>query len=127
MDRIVNVAGVTKPSLYRSYASKDELAVAYLRDYADHFWRRFNAGVPKHPKDVRAQFLVYLDGLAERAQPRNYRGCGISNAAVEYPEHDHPARRFAEEHKKELRERLTEMAKAMGADDAPLLGTASCS
>jgi AcrR family transcriptional regulator len=122
VDRIVNVAGVTKPSLYRSYASKDELAVAYLRDYADHFWRRFNAGVAKHPEDVRAQFLTYLEGLAERTQVRHYRGCGISNAAVEYPEPDHPARLFAEEHKKELRERLSEMAAAMGAVDPGLLG-----
>jgi len=122
VDRIVNVAGVTKPSLYRSYASKDELAVAYLRDYAEHFWRRFNAGAAKHPEDVRAQFLAYLEGLAERTEQRNYRGCGISNAAVEYPEHDHPARLFAEEHKKELRARLTEMAEAMGADEPGLLG-----
>ena len=29
VDEIVNRAGVTKPSLYRSFASKDELAAAY--------------------------------------------------------------------------------------------------
>ena len=33
VDAIVNQAGVTKPSLYRSFSSKDELAAAYLRDY----------------------------------------------------------------------------------------------
>ncbi|HVI92222.1 MAG TPA: helix-turn-helix domain-containing protein, partial [Dongiaceae bacterium] len=30
VDEIVTQAGVTKPSLYRSFASKDELAAAYL-------------------------------------------------------------------------------------------------
>ena len=33
VDEIVTRAGVTKPSLYRSFPSKDELAAAYLRDY----------------------------------------------------------------------------------------------
>ncbi|HVY99838.1 MAG TPA: TetR/AcrR family transcriptional regulator [Dongiaceae bacterium] len=122
VDKIVSVAGVTKPSLYRSYPSKDELAVAYLRDYADYFWERFNGGATRHPEDARAQVLGYLRGLAERSQQKSYRGCGISNAAVEYPERDHPARAFAEEHKKELRARLAEMAKAMGARDPKQLG-----
>lgn len=38
VDAIVTQAGVTKPSLYRSFASKDELAAAYLRDYDAEFW-----------------------------------------------------------------------------------------
>jgi AcrR family transcriptional regulator len=121
VDRIVAKAGVTKPSLYRTYPSKDELAVAYLKDYADEFWHRFDAGIARHPDDVKAQFLDYVKGLGERAQRKSYRGCGISNAAVEYPEHDHPARRFAQEHKIELRQRLTAMAEAMGAADPRVL------
>ena len=32
VDEVVDRAGVTKPSLYRSFASKDDLAAAYLRD-----------------------------------------------------------------------------------------------
>src|SRR5262249_23596321 len=42
VDEIVHQAGVTKPSLYRSFASKDELAAAYLTDYDCDFWNRFN-------------------------------------------------------------------------------------
>jgi AcrR family transcriptional regulator len=115
VDKIVTEAGVTKPSLYRSFPSKDELAVSYLRDYSGEFWKRLDTAIAKHPGDPRAQILDYLRGLGERAQHRRYRGCGISNAAVEYPEHDHPAHVFAEEHKQELRARLTAMAGEMGA------------
>jgi AcrR family transcriptional regulator len=121
VDEIVNRAGVTKPSLYRSFSSKDDLAVSYLKDYADEFFERLDLAVAAHPGDPRAQVVEYLRGLGERAQRCGYRGCGISNAAVEYPLHDHPARAFAEEHKRELRQRLTGMAEEMGAEDPRVL------
>jgi AcrR family transcriptional regulator len=115
VDEIVTKAGVTKPSLYRSFSSKDELAAAYLRDYDGEFWARFDAAGAAHPGDPEAQILDYLAGLSRRAQGPDYRGCGLSNAALEYPAHDNPARLVAEDHKRRLRERLTEMAKGMGA------------
>ena len=115
VDEIVTRAGVTKPSLYRSFSSKDELAAAYLRDYDGEFWARFEQSAQKYPNDPKAQILDYIRGLGQRAQRPDYRGCGLSNAALEYPAHDHPARLVSEDHKKRLRARLAEMAKGMGA------------
>jgi AcrR family transcriptional regulator len=115
VDEIVARAGVTKPSLYRSFTSKDELAAAYLRDYDGEFWARFNHSAEKHPNDPKAQILDYIRGLGERAQRDDYRGCGLSNAALEYPDREHPARKVSEDHKQRLRMRLTEMAKGMRA------------
>ena len=123
VDAIVAEAGVTKPSLYRSFSSKDELAASYLRDYESEFWARLDATAARHPGDPRAQILAYFSGLIERTQtPGCYRGCGLSNAAVEYPEPDHPARQVAVAHKQELRRRLTGMAREMGARDPQALG-----
>lgn len=122
VDAIVNEAGVTKPSLYRSFSSKDELAAAYLRDYDAEFWARFDAACAAHPGDPRAQILAYLSGLGARAVQSGYRGCGLTNAAVEYPESDHPARAVAVAHKAQLRTRLTAMAREMGAADPDALG-----
>ena len=122
IEEIVERAGVTKPSLYRNFASKDELAADYMRDYDVEFWRRFDAIVARHPDDPRAQILAYLSGVGERAQSANYRGCGMTNAAVEFPARDNPARLVAVENKRELRRRLTEMAKAMGAAEPEVLG-----
>ncbi len=115
VDEIVAKAGVTKPSLYRSFSSKDELAAAYLRDYDVEFWARFERAASAHPGDPKQQLLEYLRGLSQRAQRADYRGCGLSNAALEYPTADNPARRVSEEHKRRLRLRLTDMAKDMGA------------
>ncbi|AWQ06090.1 TetR/AcrR family transcriptional regulator [Bordetella bronchiseptica] len=123
VDAIVSAAGVTKPSLYRSFSSKDELAASYLRDYEAEFWSRFDAGAQRHPDDPRAQLRLYLESLAERAANAGpYRGCGLSNAAVEYPDPDHPARLVAEAHKRELRRRLIDMARRMGAREPEMLG-----
>jgi AcrR family transcriptional regulator len=122
VDEIVTRAGVTKPSLYRGFSSKDELAAAYLRDFDGQFWKRFEAAVAAHPGDPRAQIRAYLEGLAKRATKAGYRGCGLTNACIEYPEAGHPARLVAEENKRALRQRLTEMAAAMGAAEPEVLG-----
>jgi len=124
VDEIVANAGVTKPSLYRSYSSKDELAAAYLELYETEFWARFNGAMGQDAADPKAQLLAYLDQLAERSVATDYRGCGLSNAAVEYPEPDHPARLVGQRHKRDFRKRLREMAAKMGASDAAFLGDA---
>ncbi len=123
VDAIVAEAGVTKPSLYRTFASKDELAATYLRDYEVEFWRRFDASVQAHPDDPRAQILDYFTGLADRAaNTPEYRGCGLTNACIEYPERDHPARLVSVANKRKVRERLIDMARRMGARDPEMLG-----
>jgi AcrR family transcriptional regulator len=122
VDEIVRTAGVTKPSLYRSFASKDELAACYLKQYDREFWGRFDEAVAAHPGDPRAQIVAFLTRVGKRTQKPGYRGCGMTNAAVEYPDHEHPARVVSEDNKKELRRRLRAMARAMGAGDAETLG-----
>jgi AcrR family transcriptional regulator len=122
VDAIVAEAGVTKPSLYRSFPSKDELAAAYLRDYETEFWNRFDAAVAEHPGDPRAQILAFFDGITQRACTPGYRGCGLTNAAIEYPEPEHPGRRVSEANKRLVRERLVAMARGMGARDPEVLG-----
>ncbi|MCB1411645.1 MAG: TetR/AcrR family transcriptional regulator [Xanthobacteraceae bacterium] len=122
VDQIVNRAGVTKPSLYRAFPSKDDLAAAYLSDYDREFWPRFEKPGGRRWPDARAQVLAYIRELGKRAVQDGYRGCGLSNATVEYPDHTHPARGVAEAHKKALRKRLRELAAEMGARDPRVLG-----
>ncbi len=125
VDEIVHRAGVTKPSLYRAFASKDALAAAYLTDYDAEFWARFEDAASRHPGDARAQILEYLTGLGERAQKPGYRGCGLTNAAVEFPgAPDHPARSVVLGNKQRLRARLQAMAREMGAEAPDALADA---
>jgi|SRR6185312_11493060 AcrR family transcriptional regulator len=124
VDEIVTHAGVAKPSLYRSFPSKDQLAASYLELYEAEFWARFDGALGPDTDDPRRQLLDYLTVLGLRAQAAGYRGCGLSNAVIEYPEAGHPARRVAEAHKRKFRARLHRMAKQMGASDPAFLGDA---
>ena len=117
VEEIVSQAGVTKPSLYRAFESKDELIAAYLRDYNLRFFERFEAPAGEHPDDPKAHLLAYVDRLAGRASRDGYRGCGLTNAVIEYPECEHPAHQVAVESKQQLRERLRELCRGMGARD----------
>jgi len=115
VDEIVARAGATKPTLYRAFASKDHLIAAYLEGQGEGFWGYFDAAAQKHPDDPRAQILAFFDELAERALKPGYRGCALTNAAVEYPAADHPGRLVSVGHKQGLRDRLRQMTKAMDA------------
>ena len=124
VDEIVTHAGVTKPSLYRSFPSKDELAADYLRQLGDDGIARFDATIAANPKDPRGQFHVWLAELLQRAAKPDYRGCGATNAAVEYPNRKHPARKTAEFIKARFRGRLCALAKNIGARQPDKLGDA---
>lgn len=115
VDEIVARAGATKPTLYRAFESKDHLIAAYLAGQAEGFWGYFDAAVDAHPGDPKAQILGFFEELGRRAEKPGYRGCGLTNAAVEYPDRKHPGRKVAVDHKAELRERLRAMTKAMDA------------
>jgi len=124
VDEIVSRAGVTKPSLYRSFPSKDELTADYLRHMGEEGLARFDATIAANQADPRGQFHVWLRDLQTRANRKDYRGCGTTNAAVEYPDRKHPTRKVANDIKTRFRARLTALAASLGAAKPDRLGDA---
>jgi AcrR family transcriptional regulator len=124
IDEIVTHAGVTKPSLYRSFSSKDELTADYLRHMGEDGLARFDATIARNPADPRGQLRIWLTELQTKASRKDYRGCGTTNAAVEYPDRKHPARKVASDIKGRFRARLTALAASMGAKKPDRLGDA---
>ena len=110
VEAIVNAAGVTKMSLYRHFASKDELVAACLAERIESYWRKWDECIVPHRADAVAQVLALLDWVGRRSTEPGFRGCPMTNAAIEFPEADHPGRKLAEAHKRELRERLLMLA-----------------
>ena len=121
VDAIVAEAGATKMSLYRHFASKDELVAACLSDRVAGFWTWFDGVLARHPEDPRAQLLALFAALAKRAAAKGFRGCPMTNAAIEFPEADHPGRHIAETNKRELRDRLETLAHGAGAREPATL------
>lgn len=121
VDEIVARADVAKMSLYRCFPSKDALAAAYLEAVDGRYWRWWDETVGRHPGRPREQLRALFRGLAKRATRDEWRGCPFTNAATEFPEKDNPARKVAEAHKRELRRRLLDLARSLGAHRPPLL------
>lgn len=115
VDEIVARADVAKMSLYRSFPSKDELIAAYLQASDASYWDWWDGVVARHPGDPRRQLRALFRGLAKRTTRAGWRGCPFTNAATEFPEPGHPARKVAERNKHELRRRLLGLARALRA------------
>jgi len=122
VESIVAAAGATKMSLYRSFPSKDDLVVAYLKERDAIYWQWWDRIMDEHAGNPREQIVALVASVAQRTSRLGYRGCPFTNAATEFPEADHPGREIAAENKRELRARLRNLAAAAGARDAAALG-----
>jgi AcrR family transcriptional regulator len=121
VEAIAEAADTNKMTLYRHFASKDELVAEYLRQSAtaaDGCWERL---AQTHPGDPLAQLGAWLEEMARHLAEPNERGCALANAAIELPEKDHPARRVIEEHKKAQRTRLARLAEQAGLSEPEML------
>jgi AcrR family transcriptional regulator len=121
VDAIAEAAGTNKMTLYRHFASKDELVAEYLRRSAtagEATWERLAL---RHPGDARAQLTAWLDEIAGHLSSGDQRGCALANAAVELPEKDHPVRRVIEECKLAQARRLAEVCAEAGLRDPDAL------
>jgi AcrR family transcriptional regulator len=121
VDAIAEAAGTNKMTLYRHFASKDELVAEYLRQSAhaaDACWERFARA---HPGDPRAQLRAWLEEMAGHLAEPDERGCALANAAIELPDKDHPARRVIEEFKRAHRMRLVRLSQDADLSEPELL------
>jgi AcrR family transcriptional regulator len=114
VDLVVAEAGVAKTSLYRHFGTKDDLVAAFLAREDQDFWGTWDRVAESHRDDARAELDAHLEWIGERAGRPNYRGCPQINVAAEFPEADHPARKVAAAHKRELRRRLKGIAERLG-------------
>jgi len=121
VEAIAEAARTNKMTLYRHFASKDELVAEYLRRLAgdaDAAWHSLETG---HPGDARAQLRGWLAMMNDHIADPAARGCALANAAVELPEKDHPARRVIEDHKRGVRDKLAELCRRAGLQQPDLV------
>jgi AcrR family transcriptional regulator len=113
VDLVVEKAGVAKTSLYRHFGTKDDLVAAFLRREDEDFWGTWDRVAGQHVNDAAAELDAHLEWIGERAGRPNYRGCPQLNVAAEFPEIDHPARKVATAHKRQMRKRLRGIAERL--------------
>ncbi len=112
IDAITAEAGVAKMSLYNNFSSKADLVLAYISARHEQWlelYRTRVADAATPPARVLAVFDAYIDH-AEAAYERGFRGCGLLNAAAEFPVGD-PARQIVRTCKEQVEQILTDHLK----------------
>ena len=115
VDRVAAEAGVAPTTLYRLFASKDDLVGAYMERAASRYREWFDAAARAGGTDPRQQILSLFDALTEQVQPGQCRGCPFLMALAEFPDPDHPAHRNAVAVKGWVRASLGELVAGLGA------------
>jgi AcrR family transcriptional regulator len=122
IDTVVARSGVSKSSLYRTFASKDELIAAFAESENQRFWRWWDETVERHADAPSRQVRALLEGIGEQIASPQFRGCPFINLANEFPDRQHPGTTIACANKREMRQRLRAMARALGARNPQRLG-----
>lgn len=110
-------ADVAKMSLYNNFSSKGELVDAYIatrhQEWLDLYQKRLET--TKSPKQaILAVFDAYQDH-AEFAYEKGFRGCGLLNAAAEFPANS-AGRSAVRQHKEEVEAIVAEHLKKLILD-----------
>src|SRR5580692_7054505 len=113
VDAIAAEAGSNKMSFYRSFASKDALVSAYLREQEREYWAWWDAVVGRYPDDPRRQVEALFEAQLEIAMSNECRGCALGNAAAELSDDEDELSRLVRAHKESVRKRLHALAQAM--------------
>ena len=110
IDTIVAQSGVAKMTLYRHFASKDDLIAAYLERSNAEFmaWLEGAIATVDHPQ---AKLVAAFDGIGKLATSARCLGCTFQGAAAEFPDLDHPGHRVALAHKRAVLGRFAGLAR----------------
>jgi AcrR family transcriptional regulator len=115
VDAIAAAAEVAPTTLYRLFASKDDLIAAYI-ERADRLYREWmteaTAPAVGSPRD---RILALFDALDEQVQPQRCRGCPFLMALAEFPDPQLAAHAGAVASKQWVHGRLRELTDALAA------------
>jgi len=87
IDAITGQAGTAKMSLYNNFSSKDDLILAYLLHRHEELLEFYNQRL-NQAKTSQARILAIFDAYIDHARidyEGGFRGCGLLNAAAEFP------------------------------------------
>lgn len=122
VDTLVARAGVSKPTLYAQFGSKENLVAAVLDRRRVARQQALSAFLARHDTAGEGRLLAVFDWLAAGHGRSGFRGCPFTNAAVELPDPAHPARAVISAYKDWLRSTLTALAAEAGLADPDELG-----
>ena len=120
VEAIAEAAGTNKMTLYRHFASKDELIAEWVRGIVEKKEAEWDDIAARHPDDPEAQLADWSRRVAKKFAEMEERGSALANALAELPEPDHPARKVIDEHRVREHARVLRVCREAGFPEAEL-------
>jgi len=117
IDEVIADAGVAKATLYRHFASKDDLVVAFLAEREQRWTFDWVAAEARHRGATpEERLLAIFDLFDEWFRRADFEGCSFINVLLELSP-DHPGRRASVKHLETIRTVVAELAAEAGLRD----------
>ena len=121
LDRILEEAGVSRPTLFKHFPSKDDLIVTALQRRDLQARERFFGALAAHPGSFRERIAHMFDLLTAWVSRPDFTGCLFINATAAFADHRDPIHQAAKAHKDAYRGFLETLAAEAGVPDAQAL------
>jgi AcrR family transcriptional regulator len=121
IDRIIAEAQVTRATLYRHFAGKEELVLAYL-DQADRQIRTQITAAETGADSAADKVRAVARSIAEGINSPGFRGCAFLNAVAEYPDATSPVHQAVLAHRQWFLNTVTELLAHTGFAPADAAG-----
>ncbi|UVL81495.1 TetR/AcrR family transcriptional regulator [Pseudomonas sp. B21-028] len=120
MDLLVKTAGVSRKSVYRYFANKDDLILAALKRRDERWMHWFSTEVDKAPTPTARLYNLFavLKGWFDSD---GFRGCAFINTSGETGDPQDPVRQLAKLHKQKLLDYVTRLCIEQGVEDPEAL------
>ena len=116
MNFLVKTAGVSRKSIYRYFANKDELVLAALQR-RDERWMQWLRDEVERSEGTGERLLALFSALKAWFGSADFRGCAFINTSGETGDPQNPVRLLAKAHKQKLFEYALELCQAHGTPD----------
>jgi len=119
VDAVIGQAGVAKMTLYRNFASKDDLILAFLERREAHWTHGWVRAESLRRGETPAQRLLAIFELFGEwfARP-DFEGCSFVTTLLEVTNRDSPVRQASIKHLANIRSYLCELATEAGVADS---------
>ncbi|MEA2219528.1 MAG: hypothetical protein QOJ35_2154 [Solirubrobacteraceae bacterium] len=115
INRIVAEAGIAKATLYKHFASKEELVLAVLQrreDLWSHGW--LEAEIERRASTPRARLLAIFDAFDEWFRRDDYESCLFASALLEIRDRTSPIARASIVHLAYVHRMIRDLAEGAG-------------
>jgi AcrR family transcriptional regulator len=118
VDAIIDRSGVARQTMYRHFASKQELVLAFLAR-REEVWTKgwLQTEVRQRASDPAKRLLAVFDVFDAWFRRPDFEGCSFINVMLEHPDPEHPIHQAGASYLAGIRDFLADLAEGAGAAD----------